>query len=58
MHQKVTPQDKKILVCIVLRPNKRIPTSPKDMAFFLDEIPLQMAKKSSKIPILGKTIGK
>jgi hypothetical protein len=43
----------KIPIYIVFRPNKRSPTSPEYLASFWDQIPLQMAKIFSKIPILG-----
>jgi hypothetical protein len=49
LHQKVTLSSSKSLVYIVFRPNKRSPTSPEDLASFWDQIPLQMAKISSKI---------
>jgi len=46
------------MVYIVFRLIWGSPTSYKDMASFWDQIPLQMAKKSPKMPNIGQTIGK
>jgi hypothetical protein len=51
---KSYPQASKRLVYIVFRFNKRSKTSPEDLSFFWDQIPLQMAKISSKKPILAQ----
>jgi hypothetical protein len=57
---KSFPQASKILVFIVFRLNKRSLTYPEDLSSFWDQIPLQMAKISSKnhflVIISGKII--
>jgi hypothetical protein len=58
LHTKVPSQAQKGLVYIVFRLSYGSPTSHKDLASFWDQIPLQMAKKSPKMPNLGQNYSK
>ena len=55
---KSYPQASKIPLYTFFRLNKRIPTSPEDLASFWDQIPLQMAKISSKNQFWSKNQAK